>query len=163
MSVNKPAILAVALVLAAGVGYYAYSRGAGGSFSVAPTGAPARTGEAGTTEQKLCVDKGKVIFEASGYSDPPLKDFTAVYAAYYNARLSHCYLAITSTHTENASTMVELFDADDKKLYGTYNLAPTADGKGTTIVGCAMSSADGSEKSCTTPAEWTTFITGYMN
>lgn len=163
MSVNKPAIFAVALVLAAGVGYFAFSRNAGGSFSVAATGAPVRTGGAGTTEQKLCVDKGKMIFEASGYSDPPLKEFTAVYAAYYNPRLSHCYLAITSTYIENASTMVELFDADDKKLYGTYNLAPAADGKGTSIVGCAMSMPDGSEKPCTTQAEWTAFITGYMN
>ncbi len=163
MNVNKPAILAVALVLAAGAGYFAFSRKPGGSFSVAPTGAPVRTGEAVTTEQKLCVDKGKMLFEGSGYSDPPLKEFTAVYAAYYNPRVSHCYLAITSTYIENASTMVELFDADDKKLYGTYNVAPTADGKGTSIVACVMSTADGSEKPCTTPAEWTAFITSYMN
>lgn len=161
---KKPVLLAVVAVLAAGAGYAAYTKYNAGAFTVSAAGAPVRTGPVTSTEQKLCAEKGKTIFEASGYSDSPLREFTAVYGAYYNARLGHCYLAITSTYIENQSTMVELFDADDKKLYGMYNLLPAdAPGAPPKIVACTMAAPGGGEKPCTTPAEWTAFISGYMN
>ncbi len=155
--------LVVAALVSAAVGYFAYSRHDAGSFTVAANGAPIRTGRASTTEQTLCAEKGKTIFEGSGYSNPDPPDFTAVYTAYYNARLGHCYLAITSTHTANKSTLVELFDADDKKLYGQYSLAPADGAKPGEIVGCTMQTPAGAESTCTAPGEWTAFITGYMN
>ena len=166
MSAGKSVGIAVIALLLAGSGYAGYARYTAGTFAVAANGTPVRTGRAVSTEQKLCAEMGKMLFEGSGYATPDPPEFTAVHTAYYNARLGHCYLAITSTYTETKATLVELFDADDKKLYGQYNLAPTGsvDAPGApTIVGCAMQAANGTETTCTTPAEWTAFITGFMN